>query len=65
MERDTIKAPDTEGSKPVLMLQPSELTLDSGTAPVEVAPPLGLARDDWVQPGGKWPFTVEARYLPG
>jgi hypothetical protein len=48
MERDTIQTPDAEGSKPVLMLQPSELALDGGTAPVEVAPSLRLARDQRV-----------------
>src|SRR2546423_6615480 len=51
MKRDTIQTPDTEGSKPVLMLQPSKLTLNSGTATVEAAPPLALARDQRVQPG--------------
>jgi hypothetical protein len=51
MERNTIQPPDTNGSQAVLLLQLSKLTLDGCTAPVQVAPPIRLARDERVKAG--------------
>jgi hypothetical protein len=45
VERDPFKPANAERCQPVLMLEPSELALDGGTSAVEVAPPLGLSRD--------------------
>jgi hypothetical protein len=42
---DTLQAPDAERCEAVVVLQATELALDSGTATVEVAEPLSVARD--------------------
>ena len=55
MESDTLKTPDTEGRKPVLVLQPAELPLEGGAARVEVAEAARLARDQGVAPLGLGP----------
>ena len=46
---DTSQSANAERSQPVLMLQSTELALDSAASPIEVAPPLALARDQRVQ----------------
>jgi hypothetical protein len=40
----------TKGGEPVPMFQRSELSFDCRTAPVQVAPPFRLTRDERVQP---------------
>ena len=49
VERDPLKPTNAKWGKPVLVLEPTELALDSGAATVERAPPLRLARDQRVQ----------------
>src|SRR5439155_7498398 len=50
MERDRLKSTSPERRQSVLVLQPSELTLDGGSATVEVTPALRLARNQRMEP---------------
>jgi hypothetical protein len=43
---DALKPANAERRKPLVMLQPRELALHGGAAPVEVAPPLRLTAPD-------------------
>src|SRR4051794_11450101 len=58
MERHALKTTNAKRREPVLVLQPPEVALDSATAPVEVAPPLRLARDQRVTPVGLKPYAL-------
>jgi hypothetical protein len=49
VERDPLKSANAERCQAVLVLEPPELALDGSTATVERAPPLRLARNQWVQ----------------
>ena len=50
MERDPLQATHAQWGEAVVVLQTSERALDGGTAPVQLAPALRLARDERVQP---------------
>ena len=49
VKRDPLKTPGAQRGEAVFVLQPAELALDSRATPVEVTPPLRLARDERVQ----------------
>ena len=52
VELDSFKPSNAERREPIFLFEPAELALASGASPVEVAPPLRLARDQRVQPVG-------------
>jgi hypothetical protein len=52
VERHALDPARPERGEPVVVLQASELPLDGGAAPVEVAEPLGASRDERVSPVG-------------
>ncbi len=51
MERDALKPSHAKWAKPVLVLQATEGAFDRSASPVEVAPPLRLARDERMEAG--------------
>jgi hypothetical protein len=64
MQRHALKTSDSERRKPVLVLEPTELSLDGGAAPVEVAPAPSLAWNERVAAVGLDPLRLGLT-LPG
>ena len=55
VERDLRQPANAKRGEAVVVLQAAELTLDGRAAPVEVAEPAGLARDERVKTGSLAP----------
>lgn len=55
VQDDALQATYTQRGEAVVVLQPAELALNSGAAPVEVAPPLRLARNERIAAAGLHP----------
>jgi hypothetical protein len=65
---DALDAADAERAESPLVLQAAELALDGGASAVQVAEPLGVARDQRMQPGRLDPdgcrFALAGRAAP-
>jgi hypothetical protein len=62
VEADAFDATDAEHRQRVVVLEPSELSLDSGAAPVEPLPLVRAVRDraEWVTLQGAFPLSEQA-----